>query len=122
MKLVTLKNFVLVGGLAFLVLIGASFEAQAQGRGRGNSKWDKKCAKFVNCHDASEGRWDGRGPRRDNDNWSSGRYRHRRDSDRFDDNRRRRHHRRDWRSDRNGDWRHRDRDRGSNRTWVRHGR
>jgi len=27
------------------------------------SKYDKKCAKFRNCHDASDGRWDGRGPR-----------------------------------------------------------
>ncbi len=25
--------------------------------------YSKKCAKFVNCHDASEGRIDGRGPR-----------------------------------------------------------
>src|SRR5689334_6043909 len=32
----------------------------AQGRGRG-SNWDKKCGKFVNCHDARDGRWDGRG-------------------------------------------------------------
>ena len=58
--------------------------ALGQGRGRGNgngngrgrgpiifgnggpgnsSNQDKKCAKFVNCHDARDGRWDGRGPR-----------------------------------------------------------
>ncbi len=39
--------------------------SSAQGRGRGNgaaSNIDKKCAKFVNCHDARDGRWDGRGP------------------------------------------------------------
>lgn len=32
----------------------------AQGRGRGQ---DKKSDKFVNGHDARDGRWDGRGPR-----------------------------------------------------------
>lgn len=34
--------------------------ANAQGRGRGQSK---KSAKFINGHDARDGRWDGRGPR-----------------------------------------------------------
>lgn len=33
------------------------------GRGRDNRGW--KCGKFVNCHDARDGRWDGRGPRGD---------------------------------------------------------
>ncbi len=32
----------------------------AQGRGHGQSK---KAAKFINGHDARDGRWDGRGPR-----------------------------------------------------------
>ena len=32
----------------------------AQGRGRGQSK---KAAKFINGHDARDGRWDGRGPK-----------------------------------------------------------
>ena len=82
----------MVGGLAFLVLMSASYEARAQGRGRGESNEDKKCSKFVNCHDASEGRWDGRGPRRgtDSDNWNSRHFRHDRDS-RFTDQRRRHH-------------------------------
>ena len=35
--------------------------ASAQGRGRGQNK---KLGKFVNGHDARDGRWDGRGPRR----------------------------------------------------------
>ena len=38
--------------------------AAAQGRGRFNRRdmsW--KCRVFVNCHDARDGRWDGRGPR-----------------------------------------------------------
>lgn len=34
-------------------------------RGNRNQYW-KKCGKFVNCHDARDGRWDGRGPRRTN--------------------------------------------------------
>jgi len=34
------------------------------GQGRGNSgNRFRKCGKFVNCHDARDGRWDNRGPR-----------------------------------------------------------
>ena len=42
---------------------------QNRNRGRGKhdnwswSKHNRKCGKFVNCHDARDGRWDGRGPR-----------------------------------------------------------
>ena len=36
--------------------------AQGRGNGQGRGNLDKKCAKFVNCHDARDGRWDGRGP------------------------------------------------------------
>jgi hypothetical protein len=34
---------------------------------RDNWNWssNRKCGKFVNCHDARDGRWDGRGPRGD---------------------------------------------------------
>ena len=39
----------------------APVRGSAQGRGRGQAK---KTAKFVNGHDARNGRWDGRGPRR----------------------------------------------------------
>ena len=120
----------MVGGLAFLVLLSASYEARAQGRGQRQSNRDKKCAKFVNCHDASEGRLDGRGPRRgtDSDNWNLRRSRHDRDSDRFGDRQRYRRHQRNRNSDRNGYWRHRDRnlerDRtlDRDRTWSRRGR
>ncbi|MEK6325294.1 MAG: hypothetical protein AABN33_26945 [Acidobacteriota bacterium] len=35
--------------------------AQGRGHGRGLSK---KSAKFINRHDARDGRWDGRGPKR----------------------------------------------------------
>lgn len=31
-------------------------------RNRRGSNYDKKCGKFVNCHDARDGRIDGRGP------------------------------------------------------------
>src|SRR5690348_13657888 len=50
------------GALLLLMLPVVSI-AQGRGRGRGPD-WDKKCAKFVNCHDARDGRWDARGPRR----------------------------------------------------------
>jgi hypothetical protein len=61
----------LLGVLAALVLVlvtSVSTEALGQGRGRrALGGFDKKCGKFVNCHDARDGRWDGRGPRRDRD-------------------------------------------------------
>jgi len=36
-------------------------------RNRRTNSWlyNRKCGKFVNCHDARNGRWDGRGPRGD---------------------------------------------------------
>ncbi|HSE33176.1 MAG TPA: hypothetical protein VLA93_16495 [Pyrinomonadaceae bacterium] len=142
MKLVTVRNFFLVG-LAFLVLMGASYDGRAKEHGRGDSKREKKCAKFVNCHDASEGRVDGRGPRTDNDNWNWRRVRQGRDDDRFNDHQRHRRHHRDGRFDRDdnwrdrdansrdrdanwrnrdADWRNRDREMGRDRTWSRRGR
>jgi hypothetical protein len=55
--------------LTLLLAVLLPTTALGQGRGRGhdrggifgNSK--NKCGKFVNCHDARDGRWDGRGPR-----------------------------------------------------------
>ena len=44
--------------------------AVGQGRGKGHGRGGifgsshNKCGKFVNCHDARDGRWDGRGRRR----------------------------------------------------------
>ena len=63
MKLLTSKNLlgILVVGI---VLTFASSDAMAQGRGRRASNLDRKCGKFVNCHDARDGRLDGRGPNR----------------------------------------------------------
>lgn len=59
-------------------------------RDRADDKRDRKCGKFVNCHDARDGRWDGKGPQRDrdrrfqrrnrsNDRWDGARWRDRND-------------------------------------------
>jgi hypothetical protein len=34
--------------------------------------YDRKCRKFVNCHDARDGRVDGRGPNRQTGFWRDG--------------------------------------------------
>jgi len=50
---------------ALIVLLAAPTTSLAQGRGRGHGRGpdlDKKRAKFINGHDARNGRWDGRGP------------------------------------------------------------
>ena len=50
---------------ALFLVAALPVTSSAQGRGKGNgaaSNIDKKCAKFVNCHDARDGRVDGRGP------------------------------------------------------------
>jgi hypothetical protein len=64
MKRSASKNLFGILVLGLLIILGVSSNAMAQGRGRRVSHWDKKCEKFVNCHDARDGRWDGRGPRR----------------------------------------------------------
>jgi len=46
--------------MAVTLLLPAFASAQGHGHGRGLSK---KSEKFVNGHDARDGRWDGRGPR-----------------------------------------------------------
>ena len=56
-------------GVVLMLALPAAALAQGRGRGNGRGHWsesnfDKKCAKFVNCHDARDGRWDNRGPRR----------------------------------------------------------
>jgi hypothetical protein len=82
--------------LSLLMFAGMSTDAMAQGRGRGRGL-DKKCEKFVNCHDARDGRWDGRGPNR-NDRFGNIFRRSRRNRDRDNDywSRRRRHRDRNW--------------------------
>ena len=57
--------------LTLLVAVIVPATALGQGHGRGHGRGgifgnpNNKCGKFVNCHDASEGRVDGRGPRGD---------------------------------------------------------
>ena len=60
------RNILLMAA-SFILLMALPVVSSAQGRGRGlarghNKSW--KCGKFVNCHDARNGRLDGRGPRR----------------------------------------------------------
>jgi len=64
MKLWTSKNLLGILVVGLVILFGASSDAMGQGRGRRVSHRDKKCEKFVNCHDARDGRVDGRGPNR----------------------------------------------------------
>jgi len=94
-KLRTLRFALLITTLAVVVNLALSGETYAkQRRGRFN---DKKAGKFINGHDARDGRWDGRGPRaRFGDRRGrDGRFRFR---DRWD--------RDDWRDRRRGDdWR-----------------
>jgi hypothetical protein len=105
-KLRTLRFALLITTLAIVVNLALSGETFAQHRrGRFN---DKKAGKFINGHDARDGRWDGRGPRaRFGDRRGrDGRFRFR---DRWD--------RDDWRDRRRGDdWRRRRMPRG--RRWF----
>lgn len=104
MKLRTSKTFlgILVVGLV-MVFGASSSDAMGQGRGRRASHFDKKCEKFVNCHDARDGRWDGRGPDRTTGFNNFRRYRRYRNND-FNTRR----------------VRYRNRDYSYNRHWRRH--
>lgn len=66
---VSKKNVIGSALLVLLMILSVSTDVLGQGRGRRAggrvSQMDRKCGKFVNCHDARDGRWDGRGPRRD---------------------------------------------------------
>lgn len=64
------RNFLRVAMVAMIVTMAvpATTFAKQHGRDRGYNKWEKKCEKFVNCHDARDGRVDGRGRRFDD--WS----------------------------------------------------
>ena len=69
-----LSTIILTVFLAVAIPATALGQGRGHGKGHGNSRghnqtWhtsnNKKCGKFVNCHDARDGRWDGRGPRGD---------------------------------------------------------
>lgn len=65
MNLFRSKNVFRIAVLCLLVGVSVPIDVLGQGRGRRAGRgFDKKCEKFVNCHDARDGRWDGRGPRR----------------------------------------------------------
>lgn len=67
-------------GLILLVATPALTFAQGRGHGRGR---DKKAVKFVNGHDARDGRWDGRGPNRRRNTHRNRRWNGRNDDNRF---------------------------------------
>ena len=57
------RRFMVISAAVVLfasLLAPAQAVSQGNGRGRGQAK---KFEKFVNGHDARDGRWDGRGPR-----------------------------------------------------------
>ena len=102
MKLLT-SNKVLGILVVGLLITFASSDALGQRRGRRVSHFDKKCEKFVNCHDARDGRLDGRGPNR-RSRFSNIFGRNRRDRDFENVSRRRRNRDRDFEHNR---WRRR---------------
>jgi len=65
-------------GLVLLVAMPALTFAQGRGRGRGR---DKKIEKFINGHDARDGRRDGRGPNRSTTIFRNRRWRNRDNDD-----------------------------------------
>jgi len=62
MKLIKLNRKILLLLASVILLAALPATSLAQGRGRGRGQ-EKKLGKFVNGHDARDGRWDGRGPR-----------------------------------------------------------
>ena len=79
MKRIKSHRFILLLATALLIFAVPMLTA-AQGRGRGlgrghNQDW--KCSIFVNCHDARDGRLDGRGPRANRIGFRNGIFRNR---------------------------------------------
>lgn len=105
MKLLTSRKLFGITVLALLTMLSVSSEVMGQGRGRRVSQRDRKCAKFVNCHDARDGRLDGRGPDRGDDSITNIFRRNRRTRDIEVRNRRERRRDRDFDRDRNWRWR-----------------
>ncbi|MGE0131783.1 MAG: hypothetical protein AB7U82_27175 [Blastocatellales bacterium] len=100
-RLKTLRLALLTFALAIaanLALASATFAKEKRYRDS-----DKKSGKFINSHDARDGRWDGRGPKSKNkwkdDDDDDDRRGRRRNRDWDDDDRRGRRHNRDWDDD-----------------------
>lgn len=91
----------LVIGLALAMMLIAAVPTSSLGKDKHGRRWrnrdnrddsswsrrNRKCRKFKNCHDARDGRWDGRGPRGDrvgNNVWRDRNRRSRWDNDRWD--------------------------------------
>jgi hypothetical protein len=62
MKSIKLNRKILLAVASLILLAALPATSLAQGRGRGRGQ-EKKLDKFINGHDARDGRWDGRGPR-----------------------------------------------------------
>ena len=105
MKVSISRNVVGSAVLVLLMILSVSSDVLGQGRGRRVSRSDKKCAKFVNCHDARDGRWDGRGPDRRDGIFDRIFRRDRRDRDRDRDGDRTSRRRRNRDRDFDRDWR-----------------
>ena len=109
MKVSISRNVVGSALLVLLMILSVSADVLGQGRGRRVSQMDKKCGKFVNCHDARDGRLDGRGPNRRLSHSDRRFRRHRRNRDRDRDwdrvSRRRRNRDRDRDFNRDPFWR-----------------
>ncbi|HEX5085905.1 MAG TPA: hypothetical protein VFY40_28055 [Blastocatellia bacterium] len=75
LKLRALRFALLATTLAIIVNLALSAVTFAQDKRWRGRVHDKKAEKFINGHDARDGRWDGRGPRfgsrgrRDRDDW-----------------------------------------------------
>jgi len=121
-------TFARIAILGLVILMAFPLTALAQGRGRGRDrdrdfeKSERKRDKFINGHDARDGRWDGRGPNRTRQRWfdddNFGRRSWRQRNRDFDDRSRRRrwrHHRRNFDDD---DFRRLRRQRVLNRGFV----
>ena len=54
------RSLLLVAVFAFVLAVSMPVLGFSQDRGHGQ---EKKSEKFINGHDARDGRWDGRGPR-----------------------------------------------------------
>jgi hypothetical protein len=59
MQLMKRNRKIVLGVVSLFLLAALPAMSFGQGRGRGQ---DKKLDRFVNGHDARDGRWDGRGP------------------------------------------------------------